>query len=247
VKFVYTELGTIDSTNSWMTQRAASLPTGSVVYSHHQLSGRGRQGRSWVTLPGDSLAFSLLLDAPSLKVAKTWVPLLAGASLVQVVRDLGVAEASVKWPNDVLVDGSKLAGILVEALPDSRLVVGMGINLHSSASSLPSDGATSLALQGVTVTDSVRQVIEPVAVLMDKHLSLSSSLAPDVVHNRWRDIVTKYLSTPGQTVDYEVSLGVMARGVARGLADDGALIVAAGGDKPDFTVHAGDIFHIERS
>lgn len=240
------ELGSIDSTNEWVRANVSTLSTGSVAYSHHQVAGRGRQGRSWVSLPGDSLACSLLVASPPPGVAPTWVPLLAGVSLVEVVRGLGVTRAVVKWPNDVLVEGSKLAGILVEVLPDSRLVVGMGINLHSTASSLPDPHATSLALQGVSVTDSVAQVIAPVAEALAAHLSFAQGVAPALVHERWEATVSSYLSSVGREVDYEVSLGVVARGVAKGLAEDGALIVV-GEHGEEVTVRSGDIFHIERS
>ncbi len=111
-----------DSTNERARELAAlGAPHGTLVTAGQQSAGRGRQGRSWVAPDGRALLCSLLLrDPPRL------LPLAAGVAVASVVG----APALVKWPNDVLIDGRKVAGILVEGRPQERwAVVGIGLNV----------------------------------------------------------------------------------------------------------------------
>lgn len=108
---------------------AAGAPHGTLVTASAQTAGRGRQGRSWAGPPGRALLCSLLLrDYDPL------LPLRAGLA----VADLAGDAARVKWPNDVLLDGRKLAGILVEARPqDGWAVLGIGVNVAVELADLP--------------------------------------------------------------------------------------------------------------
>ena len=110
---------------------AAGAPHGTLVTAGAQTSGRGRQGRTWAAPAGRALLCSLLLrDHDRL------LPLRAGLA----VADLAGAGALVKWPNDVVVDGRKLAGILVEARPQAGwAVLGIGVNVAVELSDLPPD------------------------------------------------------------------------------------------------------------
>jgi|SRR5215207_9360188 len=110
---------------------AAGAPHGAVVTAESQTAGRGRQGRTWAAPPGRALLLSLLLrDYDPL------LPLRAGLA----VADLAGEAALVKWPNDVLVDERKLAGILVEARPDDGwAVLGIGVNVAVDLAELPPD------------------------------------------------------------------------------------------------------------
>ena len=119
-----------DSTNERARELAAlGAPHGTLVTASRQTAGRGRQGRSWVAPDGRALLCSLLLrDPPRL------LPLAAGVAVASVV---GVP-ALVKWPNDVLVDGRKVAGILVEGRPQERwAVVGIGLNVALQPEDFP--------------------------------------------------------------------------------------------------------------
>jgi BirA family biotin operon repressor/biotin-[acetyl-CoA-carboxylase] ligase len=122
----------VGSTNSLAMQLAQQRPEeGLVVLANSQTAGRGRQGRSWVDAPGSSVLSSILLRPlfpPHLLV------MVASLAVVRaVVQSCGV-QASIKWPNDVLLDGRKLSGILIETGhdPDGRLfaVVGIGVNVN---------------------------------------------------------------------------------------------------------------------
>jgi BirA family transcriptional regulator, biotin operon repressor / biotin---[acetyl-CoA-carboxylase] ligase len=108
----------------------AGAPHGTLVTAGAQSAGRGRQGRVWTAPPGRALLMSMLL--------REWdalLPLRAGLA----VADLAGAAAVVKWPNDVLLDGRKLAGVLVEARPPEWAVLGIGVNVAVDVASLPPD------------------------------------------------------------------------------------------------------------
>jgi BirA family transcriptional regulator, biotin operon repressor / biotin---[acetyl-CoA-carboxylase] ligase len=108
----------------------AGAPHGTLVTAGSQSAGRGRQGRVWSAPPGSSLLMSLLL--------RSWDPLLplrAGLA----VADLAGRGAVVKWPNDVLLGGGKLAGVLVEARPSEWAVLGIGVNVAVDLASLPEE------------------------------------------------------------------------------------------------------------
>ncbi len=104
-----------------------------VLVAEHQSAGRGRRGRQWQSWPGASLTFSALWRFPAGAPVPAGLSLVAGLAVARTLEDLGVAGVQLKWPNDVLVHGTKLAGILVELLPGRgrtpAAVIGIGLNL----------------------------------------------------------------------------------------------------------------------
>jgi BirA family biotin operon repressor/biotin-[acetyl-CoA-carboxylase] ligase len=155
------------STNADVAALAADgEPEGLVLAAAHQHAGRGRLDRTWTAPPGDALAVSVLLRPgtaghadrarPAVDRARwAWLPLLAGVSLVDAltaVLDGTGVPAVLKWPNDVLLDGAKVAGILAEVAGDA-VVLGTGVNLTQAREELPVPTATSLRLAGARTTD----------------------------------------------------------------------------------------------
>ena len=145
---------TIGSTNAEARRLAVEgAPDGTLVTSEEQTEGRGRQGRAWATPAGAALAYSLLIrrpiDVPGL------LPIRAGVAVCEAVESFGVERAEIKWPNDVLLDGLKCAGILVEARPqEGWAVIGIGVNLSIDRDEFPPelrDRATSVG-HSATVT-----------------------------------------------------------------------------------------------
>ena len=246
-KFDCMRLFEVDSTNSWVRSNAGVVESCTVVYSLNQTQGKGRNGRVWASRPGDSVAFSLIVDRPPDGILLAWVPLLAGVSVVEIVRDLGVPDASLKWPNDVLVEGRKLAGILVEVLSDSRMVVGIGVNIASTIDSLPHPTATSLAIQGITLINIEHDLLAPIARRLDSYLQLASDNTGEYVHSEWKKVVIDHLSTLGRAVRWEAADGSKKRGIAKDLADDGGLVVREVSGLEDCVIRSGDVFHIKRS
>jgi BirA family biotin operon repressor/biotin-[acetyl-CoA-carboxylase] ligase len=124
----------IDSTND-AAKRAAKLgaPSGAVFVTESQTRGRGRQGRSWLAARGESILASVLLR---LDCEPRKLPPLALACGLAVRDATGIARAMVKWPNDVLIDDRKVAGVLVEAITSrvtEAVIIGFGINVHQRA------------------------------------------------------------------------------------------------------------------
>lgn len=146
VRFDVDVLDECDSTNSELMARAeAGAPSGTVVAARRQTAGRGRLGRSWIADPDASLAFSLLWRFPP----GTWpagLSLAVGVGLAEALETLGVGDLALKWPNDLLRNGRKCGGVLVELVPgDPRAaVVGVGLNL-ALPSGLPADVAAMAA------------------------------------------------------------------------------------------------------
>ena len=150
MEFAILETASTRSTNADVAQAARDgAPEGTVHVTEDQTGGRGRLDREWVAPKGSGLAASVLLRPTSVPLHRWgWLPLLTGVAVADAVADLGI-RAKLKWPNDVEVDGRKLAGILVEAVstPDGMAaVVGVGLNVAMTAEQLPVPHATSLAL-----------------------------------------------------------------------------------------------------
>lgn len=145
------ELASCASTNDVaLAQARAGCPHGTVVIADAQTAGRGRLGRVWASPAGRHLYLSAVIrldprTRPPLERAA--LTLAVGVGVVDAVRAAGARAAGLKWPNDVLVDGRKLAGVLCEASGDA-IVVGIGVNLAGGADALPpelADRAIALA------------------------------------------------------------------------------------------------------
>ena len=124
----------IDSTNSELLRNRDSLPPLAIALAEVQTRGRGRRGRDWHMPLGGGLALSMLRRFDGSMAALAGLSIVVGIGVMRFLEALGVRQAGLKWPNDVLVDGRKLAGILVElggdALGPCHAVIGVGINVH---------------------------------------------------------------------------------------------------------------------
>jgi BirA family biotin operon repressor/biotin-[acetyl-CoA-carboxylase] ligase len=139
------------------TQRElpADAPEGAVVAAGEQTAGRGRLGRSWQAAPGTSLLFSVNLR-PAVETARLpELSVVAGLATAEAVRRVTGLVPEIKLPNDLLLEGRKLAGILAEARED-RVVLGIGVNVNVERADLPTDAeleATSLLVEFGTTVD----------------------------------------------------------------------------------------------
>jgi BirA family transcriptional regulator, biotin operon repressor / biotin---[acetyl-CoA-carboxylase] ligase len=132
------------STNADLLAKARSgAGEGLVLVAEAQTSGRGRMGRRWISPPRRSLTFSVLLRPAVPPGLLGWMPLLAGVAVASALRQTAGVDARLKWPNDVLVDGAKIAGILAERWTNA-VVLGTGINVLQHRGELPVPTATSL-------------------------------------------------------------------------------------------------------
>lgn len=125
---------------------AQGVDQGWAVVTDLQTAGRGRQGRSWESPRGEGLLFSIVLRPPIDVLAL--LPLLAGLTVAGAIEATTGAVSDLKWPNDVLLAGKKVAGILLERPPDSAVVLGIGINVNQAAAGLPENGTSIAAVVG---------------------------------------------------------------------------------------------------
>lgn len=225
----------VDSTNTFVREREQELGDFALVLSDHQTDGRGRLNRSWVGEKGETLAMSLLLPTDISVEIGGLLPLLVGASLRDALLSHGVGSVEMKWPNDILVGGKKLAGVLCEVLPSSAVVAGVGLNLLFRAAA-PSAGAVSLAALGVVGIESVDLIVASWVVTLRKVLG-----SPDQARSRF---VSENLGTLGKQVEVEGLSGSRWRGTAESLRNDGVLLVRAREDNSLREVVAADVHHL---
>lgn len=227
------------STNALVAARArAGEAEGLVVVTEHQTAGRGRLDRTWVTPARAALTFSLLLRPRMTGAEWPWLPLLTGYAVGRALRSAGV-EAGVKWPNDVLVGDRKVAGILVERVETDAgpaAVVGVGINVSSSAEELPVATATSLALEG-RQPDRTELLLGVLSRLLDEYAAWQGGAAAELRASYLRACVTI-----GRTVRVELPSGQTLTGAAVGIDAGGRLVVR--GPDGETAVGAGDVVHV---
>jgi len=228
------------STNSdLLTEARSGLAEGVVLAAETQSAGRGRMGRHWISPPGAALAFSALLrpeDVPP--ASRGWVPLLAGVAVALALRGQAAVEAWLKWPNDVQVNGAKLAGILAEQAGDA-IVVGTGINVSAARDVLPA-GATSLALEGAR-TDRDRLLVGVLGELEHWYLAWVGQRG-DADGCGLRQEYQRLCGTLGRQVRVSLPGGATVAGVAGEVDRAGRLVVrSASGLVP---VSAGDVVHV---
>ncbi len=207
-----------DSTNARARDLAGrGAPHGTLVTAAEQSAGRGRQGRTWVAPAGRALLCSVVIrDPPRL------LPLAAGGATAEVAGP----EASLKWPNDVLVGGRKVAGILVEGRPqEGWSVVGIGVNVALAANEFPAelrDVAGTLGLDRDAIEPTLQRLLES----LEAWLALDASAILDGV--RARDALA------GHRVRWQGG-----EGEAAGIDGDGRLVVAT--DQGHVTLESGEV------
>lgn len=217
---------TNDEARSWARDGAPHL---AVVAADEQTAGRGRRGRTWLATRGESLLASIVLR-PELSVERwTILPLLVGVAVVRAIESRTKVIAELKWPNDVLVDGRKLAGILLEAEPPTFAIAGIGLN----ASQTHFDEkikATSLAREGAVRLDRADLLA---GILTELPLVLAEPV-------RSLDEYRKRCVTLGMHVEVRGSDATVSSGIAGRVQDDGTLWLIDG-DGRESVVTAGDV------
>lgn len=234
---------TTGSTNADLLTRGG--PEGQVLVAEEQTAGRGRMGRSWVSQPGASLTFSVLLRPALVPPARRgWLPLLTGVAVVTAVRAVAGCAATLKWPNDVLIGDRKLAGILAEQSGDA-VVVGIGLNVGMTEDALPvSPGglrATSLVAEGVDIAR------EPLLVEVLRQLErwyLAFRADPDPVRSGLLAEYRTLSGTLGRSVRAELPGNRQLTGLAEDVDVDGRLLVREADATSLTPVSAGDVIHL---
>jgi BirA family biotin operon repressor/biotin-[acetyl-CoA-carboxylase] ligase len=234
-------LDAVDSTNTQLLQLAGTgAPHGTIIVAERQQSGRGRMGREWVSGIGDGLTFSLLWRFEQGAGWLGGLSLAAGVAVVRALQRHGVGDVGLKWPNDILRRGCKLAGILIEmhgdALGPSAAVIGIGLNVRLS------ELARDRIDQAVADVESAcGQAVNRNRLLADLLLELRAvltgfaqqGLAP--LREEWQ----RYHLYEGRAVAVKRPDGSIERGHAAGIAEDGALLLATPAGIRRY--HSGDV------
>ncbi|WP_158595388.1 biotin--[acetyl-CoA-carboxylase] ligase [Galactobacter caseinivorans] len=247
------------STNEDLAALGPQAPHLSVVATLDQRSGRGRLDREWVAPAGAALATSLLLRPPAgVPVdALGWATVLVALVAAEAVDQLaGRQAAGVKWPNDLLVDGKKAAGILARLVPGqpplgNTVVVGIGINLNQTRQELPVGTATSLAMAGIQAAgDQVLGTLwARLAGVSDEWFAANGSVTRPLAALGGRSVLEAARSTSatlGNEVRVHLPGGRELVGIATDLDSDGCLVVSDARGEAHH-VHAGDVVHLRRS
>lgn len=166
----------IGSTNARARELAAAgAPHGTLVTAAEQSAGRGRQGRAWTAAPGRALLCSVVIrDPPAL------LPLAAGVAVAEVVGP----DAQLKWPNDVLAGGRKVAGILVEGRPqEGWAVIGIGVNVALRLEDFPAELRETAGTLGLG-PDAIEPTLDALLVALERWISVDAGELVDAVRAR---------------------------------------------------------------
>ncbi len=212
----------IDSTNTFLKENCTTLPLRYTLRALTQYAGRGRFNRSWVSESGDDLTFSTLVPVShELQEYLLNIPQVTALSLYEILLEEGI-ECEIKWPNDILVNRKKIAGILVEGIfqnGEQYLVVGIGLNVNSRAEKNVDIATTSMK------TEAKRQF--DANVLMNKIVNKLYDLL-DILENRgfslFKDTTEKVLAYRDEWKEIDLN-GEKIKGMIRGVDVSGALLI----------------------
>jgi len=219
------------STNqTLMQQQQHQSIHGEVVLAEVQTAGRGRLGRKWQSPFGQNVALSLGWNFSGGAAALEGLSLVVGLALTQALTDLGVEQIKLKWPNDVLVDGKKLAGVLLEMRGDAtgpcHVVIGVGLNVHLSHSDHvdQSIGQPWVSLSQLGHCLARNDIVAQILLRLHQHLCLFVEQGFGALRDRWQQHhyyqdKSVQLLLPGRQVE----------GICRGVNQVGALMVESNG------------------
>ncbi len=239
------------STNTDLLARAGSgADAGTVLAAEAQTAGKGRLGRTWTSAPGASLTFSVLLRPAGVAAPLLgWLPLLAGVAVAAATARVAAVDARLKWPNDVLAGGRKVAGILAES-HGGAVVVGIGINVCQQAADLPVPTATSLLAEQAAARppsaggalDREELLIAILTGLQRWYTAWAGPVRGDADACGLRAEYLRWCDTIGREVRVQLPGGRELTGEAAGVDELGRLVVRG----PDGVVeiNAGDVVHV---
>ena len=219
----YWSVSVTEETTSTQIDLANNFKAGNVLVAEYQSAGRGRLDRKFEVPPRKGLTFSFCLDA---QTELGWIPLITGLAVSNAINKyLNQNLTNVKWPNDLLIDGMKLAGILSEK-NSFGVVVGVGINIFQTREELPIDNAVSLSMFGE---------IDRTKLLVEILNELGNMLSNIAIHkNEYRS----KCATLGKTVRVTLPNGEVIEDMAIAISEEGALLLK------NREISVGDILHL---
>lgn len=217
-------LWSVDSTNTWLLERAHDPGFNRrVCLAEQQVAGKGRRGRRWVSPFGKNIYLSLGWELPRRAGAVGGLSLSAGMAVVTALKEAGLGDVGLKWPNDVLVNGAKLAGILVEMAPPAPnripVVVGVGVNMRLDSpemSRIDQPFSATAEQSDVSRNVLIARLLESLVVALETFERSGFSAFAD----RWPDFDVYF----GQEVQVTVA-GEPVAGIDRGIDENGNLLL----------------------
>jgi BirA family biotin operon repressor/biotin-[acetyl-CoA-carboxylase] ligase len=220
----------LDSTNTHLVALAAHAPAGTVVAAELQSAGRGRMGRTWHSGIGGALTFSLLWRFEAGAGALAGLSLAVGVALVRALTKLGARDVRLKWPNDLVANGAKLGGILIEmqgdALGPSAAVIGIGLNVKLSAAMRGRIDQPATDLSALCPGAVDRNVVLAVA------LAELAAVLDVFAEDGFKPLKAEWESAhalDGEEIVLRLPTGRTEQAIVRGVTDTGALLVEKGG------------------
>jgi BirA family biotin operon repressor/biotin-[acetyl-CoA-carboxylase] ligase len=226
---------TQDEAKAWVQQGA---PHGGMVIAEEQTKGRGRWGRTWFSPPQKNLHLTLTMKLPAEHPPLGTLSLLTGVAIVEALRQRFSVPAFVKWVNDVVVDGKKLAGILIERVGSDWALIGIGVNVNLAETELPDElrtTATSLQMVKGTPVDR-REVLSALLVSLE---SWWERWAQGAMGSVWQAL-EGWDWLQGKPVTAHLPDGTTLHGFAVGITPDGGLRLRLD-DGTEQTLTAGDV------
>ena len=222
----YWSVSVTEETTSTQIDLASNFEAGKVLVAEYQSSGRGRLDRKFEVPPRKGLTFSFAIDSNKYENNFGWIPLISGLAVARAINNfVGRELVEVKWPNDLLIDGKKLAGILSEK-NEKGIIVGIGINIYQTQDELPIKDAISLSMK-VEIDRSELLI----AILNELGATLNNIEAEK---NIYRD---KCVSI-GKQVSATLPSGEVIQDFATGISNEGALLLNTR------EIRVGDIVHL---
>ena len=223
-KIIYTS--STDSTNDSIWVSDYGIDSGVVLVAEEQTNGRGRNGHTWFSSARKSLTFSILSSLDEIDINKGMVPIAIGLCICESINESIENEASIKWPNDILIEGKKVCGVLCETKMINRteyISIGIGININQLSGDFPLslvDNVTSLAIAGGAVVRREKFL----AVLINNIETMLSKRSPADLKALWR----AYCDHSNKSVVFN-SHNRRIAGEFAGISNNGEALVMTGG------------------
>jgi BirA family transcriptional regulator, biotin operon repressor / biotin---[acetyl-CoA-carboxylase] ligase len=219
----------VTSTNDVARELArVGVADGTLVVAEEQTAGRGRRGRSWLAPPGTALLASLVLRPPLAPAQAARLTMLAAVATREAIRGVSGLTPGLKWPNDVMILGRKVAGILAETESGGDrphyAVLGIGVNVNGTAEQMAAISGQAISMAMATGHEVSRlRLLQLLLAEMEVRYTAMRRDGGRAVQEEWQ----KYLETLGQMMELNVAHETM-RGKAEAVDSDGALLVRCG-------------------
>jgi len=228
------ELGAVDSSNQEAIRRITAGEAGPLwLIAESQHSGRGRLGRTWTSETGN-LFCSFICPSGLIADSLNFLPYIVGLSIAQALERAGLGRDIIrlKWPNDVLLEGKKVSGVLIERTSvDAPVVIGIGVNVTH----YPSDAQFPATHVGAYTDCLAPELLHHLRTCFAAELGAFRTYGTDVLMSKWRDRAwglgsKRVIRTHAETFE----------ALLESVADDGGLVISRDGTRQ--TVYAGDVF-----